>query len=127
MKTFLLFFFLLPLHLLAKDSSTCQISSYDKIIKINKVQDLNIIKKSNCSDSTQELFRALIENANGVMFAGFIQSYFQQEYQISLKFTPNKVEVTEIKDLIVQKDKTATAASKILQGYTSPFTSTAFQ
>ncbi|MEM9547688.1 MAG: Asp-tRNA(Asn)/Glu-tRNA(Gln) amidotransferase subunit GatA [Bacteroidota bacterium] len=35
--------------------------------------------------------------------------------------------VVSVKDLIVQKDKFTTAASKILEGYTSPFTATALQ
>ncbi len=35
--------------------------------------------------------------------------------------------IVSVKDIIVQKDKQTTAASKILAGYTSPFTATALQ
>lgn len=81
-------------------ANECFITSYDQIIKINKVQDSSIIKESNCNDNIKSEFIHLVQNSNGKIHANFIAQYLKSEIKTNVIIAPTIMNISHIKDHI---------------------------
>lgn len=92
--TTLLFIISLSAH------SSCELVTFDKIIKINKTQDEKVIKKSSCDSRVHHAFLVFLDSASGKMNSSHLTQYFKNEYKVDVTFKPSSFEVLDIKELI---------------------------
>lgn len=97
MKIFLIFLFI-SINCFANES--CRLISFDKIIKINKSLDDQIIKESNCSQKINSSFIDLIEGSTGKLSAGQMVSYLGEEFNTKVEVSPKIIEVQSITESI---------------------------
>ncbi len=81
--------------------ANCEINSYEKIFKINKILDNLIIKNSNCSESINQKFIEIVSNASGKINHQFISNYIDEEAQI--KVSPKIIMVETINTVISEQ------------------------
>lgn len=97
MKLFFFSFFIL-VNSFAQES--CEINAYAKIVKINKIIDDSIIKKSTCSQGINKHFVELIMNANGKLSSAYLSAYFKNEFNQEVALRPSMITVSTIAELI---------------------------
>jgi flagella basal body P-ring formation protein FlgA len=83
-------------------SMGCTITSFERIIKINKILDQSIIKGSDCSDEINEEFISLVSNANGKLNHSFLTLYFKNQFKKTINLSPKAIDVIHINDFVGQ-------------------------
>lgn len=78
----------------------CELETYDKVIKINKRLDDQIIKKSNCSQEINNSFIELIEASSGKLSARQMILYLGEEHKTQVKVSPKTITVQSITESI---------------------------
>lgn len=78
----------------------CEISTCEKILKLNSIVDTSIIKKSTCSDQINSRFIELINNSSGQLNTINLQSYLELHQNQSIIFSPKAINVIHIKNLL---------------------------
>ena len=94
--------FFISINVLANES-TCSITSFSKVLKINKVLDDTIIKESSCSSNINSAFVQLISNAQGKLNSGYLNSYFQKEFKFKVSISPISIDIKDLKEVIEEK------------------------
>lgn len=79
---------------------SCHLTSFDRIVKLNKVMDQSIIKSSDCTPEVQSLFIDFISSAEGVLKAKHLASIFSNEYNINIEILPNAISIEDSATLI---------------------------
>jgi len=82
--------------------ATCEIETYERIIKINKIQDERIIKSSNCSEDIRTEFTKFVSNTSGKMNAKHLKRYFKNENGLDLNIKPKSFTIKDI-DILIQE------------------------
>lgn len=96
MNKLILFLLIFPAFTFAN----CEIHTYKRIIKINTIQDENVIKSSDCSSEIKSQFVNFISNTTGELSAKHLSRYFKNENNIDVNLTPKSFTVKVINNLI---------------------------
>ena len=95
-----LFFVLILITSYSFADDGCELKTYEKIVKINKRLDDQIIKKSNCSQEINQSFIELIEAASGKLSAKQMVQYLGGEHGTKVKVLPKTIAVQQITESI---------------------------
>ncbi len=98
MKLFILF---ISIFFYINVQATCEINSYERIFKINKVLDSLIIKNSNCPEAINQKFIEIISNANGKINNHFISNYIDGKIQV--RVSPKTIKIESINTILSEQ------------------------
>ena len=76
----------------------CSITSYDKIIKINKILDDSIVKESDCDYQTITIFKEVISSATGDLRSTHLSQILRSEFSKDVSIHPRKISIQNIQD-----------------------------
>ncbi len=84
-------------------NTNCTITTYDRIVKINKVLDDSIIKTSNCTQDIQSHFINFITNAEGKLRTSHVSKIFQNSHKTLVTIDPAIIKVHTLNSIIEKK------------------------
>lgn len=94
---------LLILLLPALTWADCNIETYSESIKINKVQDKSLIKKTNCSHAIVDRFLELASSLNGTVQSRYLEHYLQEDHEVKVVVSPKAFKLTPINEFLKKK------------------------
>lgn len=78
----------------------CEIKTYDKIFKINKILDDSVIKSSNCPSSIQNAFLDLVASGSGDIRAQHLSGVLATSEYPSITVSPNQIHLASLAEAL---------------------------
>ena len=98
----ILIFSLFLAFITVQSVSACSIDSYPNIIKLNKILDDSIIKKSDCDSKTQRTFIDLISGGSGELKSLHLTQILRSEFNKVVEISPKSIKVEAVRETLTR-------------------------